>query len=167
MKYRKIIGKKGAEKILSIYWFLILVIIAGGIFSMVYVFYGHPYDFRDLEARALTNQIADCISDGGQIKPSINISNINLLEDCNLNFNDLSYTEVQYYSRLELYNPDSQKISESSAGNSNLESSCELSSEDYKKLARCNTEQLYSTINGQGITIKILSIVRKSEKNTK
>ena len=58
----KLINNKRGDKILSIYWFAILLIIAGGIFGMVYVFYGTPYDVREIETRVLTNQIADCIS---------------------------------------------------------------------------------------------------------
>ena len=31
-------NKKGTDKILSIYWFVVLTLVAGGIFAMVYVF---------------------------------------------------------------------------------------------------------------------------------
>jgi hypothetical protein len=159
------INKKGAEKILSVYWFVILIIIAGGIFGMVYVFYGYPYDFRDIEARTITTQVADCVSQGGQLK--INMSNFDILRDCNLNFEDSNYNEIQYYNQVSFFDINGNKISESSAGNMNLISSCEIENENYKKLAKCNNEKFYSTLNGQGVVIKVLSIVRKTEKNTK
>ena len=37
------------EKYLSVYWFVILAIVAGGIIAMVFVFYGKPYDIREIE----------------------------------------------------------------------------------------------------------------------
>lgn len=159
------INKKGTEKILSIYWFAILIIVAGGIFAMVYVFYGYPYDFRDVEAKVLTNNIADCVSRGGEIK--INLSNFDISRDCSLNFNDANSNEIQYYSQVDFLEINGDKISESFTGNKNLILSCEIANKDYKKLAKCDNRQFYSTLNGQGVIIKVLSIVRKTEKNTK
>ena len=65
--------RKG-DKIISVYWFAILVIVAVGIFGMVYVFYGSPYDVREIEANALLNQVADCVSYAGKINTGL-ISN--------------------------------------------------------------------------------------------
>ena len=63
----KLFNKKGAGKILSPYWFVILVLIAGGVFAMVYAFYGAPYDVRWIESRILMNKVADCVSYEGKI----------------------------------------------------------------------------------------------------
>ncbi len=51
------IKNKRGDKILSLYWFAVLIIVAGGIFGMVYVFYGSPYDVREIEANVLLNKI--------------------------------------------------------------------------------------------------------------
>jgi len=63
-------NKIGADKILSVYWFAILFLIASGIFAMVYVFYNSPFDVRNAEADALGNQIVSCISQNGKISSS-------------------------------------------------------------------------------------------------
>ena len=63
-------NKTGADKILSVYWFAILFIVASGIFAMVYVFYNSPFDVRNAEADALGNQIASCILQNGKISSS-------------------------------------------------------------------------------------------------
>lgn len=157
------LNKKGTEKLLSVYWFLILIIIAGGIFGMVYVFYGYPYDFRDVEARTLTNQVADCIAEGGELK--IDVSNFDLLRDCGLNFKDSTYEEIQYYVNVEILDLSKNAIRQFEAGNKNFVSSCEIANEDYGKLARCSERSFYTTSEGIGIKIKILSVVRKTEKN--
>ena len=60
-------NKIGADKILSVYWFAILFIIATGIFAMVYVFYKTPFDVRGIEAETLASKVAECISKQGEI----------------------------------------------------------------------------------------------------
>ena len=66
----KAMNKKGTEKILTIYWFIVLTIIAGGVFAMVYVFYSTPYDARGIESEIFAERIADCISRQGIIDQS-------------------------------------------------------------------------------------------------
>jgi len=168
-------NKKGAEKILSVYWFVILILVAGGVFAMVYLFYNHPYDIRDLEADILSNKIADCLSEKGYLKSKIfyqgsfSLSSENFLNKCNLNF-ESKEEEPQYYSEIQIYlfenlnNP----ILEILNGNKNLISSCEIQNENYQKLAKCSEKKFYTldAENNQYL-IKILSIVRKTEKNVK
>jgi len=66
-KFRVNKNKRGAEKVLSVYWFVILLLVAGGVFAMVYNFYHHPYDVREIEANLMINTVADCVSTGGKI----------------------------------------------------------------------------------------------------
>ena len=60
-------NRRGGDKILSIYWFAILILVAGGIFGMVYTFYNHPYDVGEIEANLLVNHVSDCLSRGGKL----------------------------------------------------------------------------------------------------
>ncbi len=78
---------KRGDKIISVYWFVILFLVAGAIVYMAALFYGAPYDARDVESEILTNHIADCLSQGGYLKENIldSIQN-NFLEECDLNF---------------------------------------------------------------------------------
>ena len=50
-------NKRGTDQILSIYWFTVLTIIAGGIIIMVYLFYGPLIDIRDYETDLLIKAI--------------------------------------------------------------------------------------------------------------
>jgi hypothetical protein len=63
-------NKKGAEKILAIYWFAILVLVSAGIFSIVYSFQ-NPYDVRGLEASILTGKVASCLAPQGILDSKI------------------------------------------------------------------------------------------------
>lgn len=167
-------NKQGTEKILAIYWFVILILVAGGIFAMVYSFYHSPYDVRNIEAQSLINKVADCISQRGILQEDF-LKQENLLEHCNLNFNSEGFEdwekEVQYYVEVEIYslqdenNPSFQIF----AGNEKWKPYCGLQKEkQYEKLVKCVEERFYGV--GQDNTqylIKILSIVRKTEKNVR
>ena len=103
--------KKGS-KIISVYWFFILFIVAAAVAYMVYLFYGTPYDIREIEARILTNQIADCISEGGYLRGRIledNFTN-NFLDKCNLNFDVEDIydwkKQGQYYAEVNFHEFD-------------------------------------------------------------
>src|SRR3989338_10868548 len=64
-------NRKGAEKIISIYWFAILIIIAGAVVAMVSLFYGTPYDVRDAEANILVNKVSNCLSENGKLNKEL------------------------------------------------------------------------------------------------
>ena len=165
------------DKIISVYWFAILIIVAGGIFAMVYVFYGAPYDVRQIEARELTNQVADCISYAGKINVNLisngvsKAGNTNFLEQCHLIFSSSEWKEEQFYTEVSFYTIDNMNspLLDIKKGNLNLAASCSVQeNKTQENLPFCLTKSFYSTddSNNQYI-IKILSAVKKSEKNVK
>lgn len=171
-----LIKNKRGDKILSVYWFLILLVVAGGVFAMVYVFYGTPYDVRGVEARILTNQIADCISYNGKINSDlisngIPTTNRNFLESCHLNFNSTEWDNQQYYSEIYIYNLDNldSPIIDINKGNNNWLTSCAIQeNKSQNRLATCLQRSFYSIDDKDNqYIIKILSVVRKTEKNAK
>jgi len=171
-----IINNKRGDKILSVYWFAVLLIIAGGIFGMVYVFYGTPYDVREIEARVLTNQIADCISYTGRINSNLILNgavveNNNFLEQCHLTFDSTEWEEEQFYFYVEMYRLQDldKSFLEIEEGNLNLAVSCSVQeNKEQENLATCLKDSFYSLddANNQYV-IKILTAVRKAEKNVK
>lgn len=153
-------NKTGAEKIISVYWFAILFIVAAAIVYMVSSFYGKPYDIRELEAKILADKIAECLSVGGYINENwVNFNNDNFLSQCRLNFNveeTHGWNDDQYYIEIKI----SEKII--SVGNSNLKDFC-LQEENFPI---CFEKSLYAIDKqNNNYKIDILSIVRKTEKN--
>lgn len=59
---KMILKNKRGDEVLTLYWFAIITIFAGGIFGMVYLFYGAPYDIRQIESTLIMNKVADCVS---------------------------------------------------------------------------------------------------------
>jgi len=153
-------NKKGTEKILSVYWFIILFITAAAIVYMVAIFYGEPYDVRQIEANILINRIVDCLSDGENLREdALNQSfRDNFLENCNLNFNsEEMWEQEQYYIEIKDLNI--------TGGNVNLKDYCGL----HKQTSIVCVERNFYVLdeNNKGSMIEILSIVRKTEKNVK
>jgi len=176
-------NKRGTDKILSIYWFVILTLLAGGIFAMVYVFYGAPYDVREVESEILAEKIADCISRQGNIDSEFfseegfnkNINEI-FMDKCNFNFevesgydeNEIQYFyEIEFYTLKDLENPDFEFY----GGNQNWKAGCFIRKEngkEYSRLVKCTERRFYAVDNEKNqYLIKILTAVGKSEKNVK
>lgn len=177
-------NKRGTDRILAIYWFLVLTFVAGGVFAMVYVFYGNPYDVREIESEILTQRIADCISRQGTIDPDFfGEEGFNqeigktFTERCKLNFDvEEGYDDentMQYFYKIEFYTVNNFATPSFSFkdGNSNWESECFIKKEndkEYTRLAKCTEKRFYAVGNGGSqYLIKILSIIGKSEKNVK
>lgn len=168
-------NKKGSDKIISIYWFLILVIIAGGVIAMVHVFYSSPYDVREIEAEMLAMKVANCIELGGKMDKRLDgFESLrsefrdNFRDNCNLNFDVKGEFEYeQYYVLVDFYkfpNLD-ESVFQISEGNTNWVADCEIESKK-KKLVQCsNKEFLTSDERGNVYLIDILTIVRNTEKN--
>lgn len=183
-------NKKGGAKIISMYWFVILIIIAGGIFAMVYSFYHHPYDVRELEGEIMINHIADCLSTQGNLTSALfdeegfsqNFSE-NFLENCHLNFEveevlqknfdveeEIWGGEPQYYLQINFYKSENLENSlfEISKGNLNLVADWNIQEEkEYKRTAKGVEDDFFSFNREDMYLIKILTIVKKTEKNVK
>ena len=177
-------NKRGAEKYLSMYWFVVLIIVAAGIFAMVYNFYGSPYDVRETEANILTNKIADCISRGGKIDSEFFSEEgfnegikENFLEKCSLVLEvEDEYDwkeEFQYFFEVEFYSIEDLENSVLNfyEGNLNYKSNCFIkkkNDKDYEKMPKCVERRFYALgENNEQYLIKILSGVGKLEKNVK
>lgn len=163
-------SKKGAEKIMSVYWFAIIFIVAAAVVYLAYSFYGKPYDVRGIEVGLLSDKAADCLSYAGYINGGWQtIGEENFLTECGINFNveDTSgWDDDQYLIEIKISNFDSgEELKSFSAGNTNLKTGCAL---EGKNSPVCLERKMYS-IDKQNTRyeIEIFSAVRKTEKNVK
>lgn len=163
-------NKKGADKIISVYWFVILFIVAAAIVYMVSSFYGKPYEVRQIEAGLLADKAAECVSYAGYLKEGILIQTFreNFLETCGLNFQVEDIygwrEQEQYFLKIDFSDFNSgQNLFSMQGGNENLKDFCAL---EGKNLPFCTERKLYSLgKDGKLYTIKITSIIKKTEKN--
>lgn len=163
----KMIKNKKGDKLISVYWFAILFIVAGAIVYMVISFYGEPYDIREAEAYALTNKVAGCLSEAGYLKEDA-LSTENFMERCNLNFETEDIYgwggQGQYYVEINFSNFLTNKnINIIKQGNEALKIDCKLKG---KSFPVCLNRSFYVLDKEKNqYQIDILSIVRKTEKN--
>lgn len=172
----KKLNKRGTDKILSVYWFAILVIIAGAVVAMVSLFYGAPYDVREIEANIMINQISDCLSEEGKLSQELFSNNsfneeFSILDTCKITFETEKTfnNEEQYYLEINFYNLNNEENAfKISQGNSNFKADCEIESENYERLVKCVSRDFYSLDSLSNVyKINILSVIRKTEKNVK
>jgi len=174
------LNKRGGDKVISVYWFAILILVAGGVFIMVSIFYGHPYDVRQVESELLTNKVVDCLSYGGVLNEALFKDNKvsmgfkeSFLEICDITFDveESFEDEPQYYLRVDFYKAENINdffVPSFVAGNLNLVPGCEVQEDEgFEKMVKCNKERIYSTLDGEQYLIEVLSIVKKTEKNVK
>ena len=175
-------NKRGTDQILSIYWFTILTIIAGGIIIMVYLFYGPPIDIRDYETDLLIDHISNCLSQGGYLKQGVITPDETVFkENCNLNFNAEIVFEPkgeQYYSKISFLDVNGDVInnkqySNIEIGNKNYLGSCELQINNpdtkFESSPECKEKRFYvvNKATNQGVIVNILVAINKIEKNIK
>lgn len=174
--------KRGTDKMLSMYWFAIILLVSVGIFAMVYIFYSAPYEVREIETKILSQKIVDCFSRQGRINPGVMSKNqfnpgFNLLEECSLTFEvedeydwkeeEQFFVEVEFYEVSDLNNP----LGVLSEGNLNWKTNCFIKNkkeEDYERFVKCNEERIYAIGDGhEQYLIKVLVGVAKIEKNAR
>ena len=165
-----ILKNKKADKIISVYWFAILFIVAAAIAYMVISFYGEPYDIRETEAHTLTNKVAGCLSEAGYLKEGVLSEDFreNFMEKCKLNFeveDVYGWREWgQYYVEINFYDfSTNQSISSIKKGNEALKIDCD---KEGKTFPVCLERSFYTLDKEKNqYQINVLSIVRKTDKN--
>jgi hypothetical protein len=170
--------KKGADKMISVYWFFIIALVAGGIVMMVNAYYGKPYDVRGMESKILAEKVSDCIYPGGKLNPSlISVNGIfkqefsdNFLTRCGLNFDSgKEFEKEQYYVRVDFLGQENSKKSvfRIEEGNQNFVPDCTIA-EGGKKIAVCQNETIWvNAPDNKVYFVKILTIVGNTKKNVK
>ncbi len=161
-------NKKAGERVLSIYLFIIYIIVAIGIVSGVLLFYG-PSDIRETEASVLTDKVIDCLVDGGELEKEIFNNPFDLMSFCDFDFKDntLKYQgEEQYAVQVELYDFEKNLLRGSGkipiVGKKDYLEFCDLGG---KNLPKCNEKSIYVLFHRQKYLLKVKSAVGKVEKN--
>ena len=162
--------KRGGDKVISVYWFAILFIVAAGIAYMTIAFYGKPYDVRQIEADALTDKAANCISYAGYINEAVLTGDFrnNFMTECGITFDTEDAYDwkesPQFYLETTVSDFNSKTtLSSFASGDSTLKESCGLKGQS---LPVCLERKFYTIDkDNKQYEVKILSIVRKIEKN--
>ncbi|MFW5846809.1 MAG: hypothetical protein ACOCUU_01495 [Nanoarchaeota archaeon] len=107
MKSELFLNKAGEERLLSIWWFAILMIVGLGIVVGALIFFSDETDVRQAESQILYEHLANCLIDQGFVDvDKITNENFDIFEYCSLdkevfeNSKDVWYFEIKFYGSL-------------------------------------------------------------------
>lgn len=140
-------GKKGGERILSIWWILVVTIVGVFIVGGVIIFYSSWLDVRGSEAEILITRVADCLADEGKLNfEAESLNKDKILSECKLNAGILN--SEKYYLKVSIVDKTIE------IGNPDFEKYCKLKGENYPV---CKERELYVLSGGENIKMKILA----------
>ena len=154
MTKRNIIRSKKADKLLSIWWFLILVIIGSAVIVAVLIFASNRVDVRAVEADVLAGRIISCIAEQGYINQDFLDKKLDIFEKCNLNKKVLNESG-NYFIKISASDAGNKVINEVSYGNSAFEKDCPITFVvAAKNFPRCATRS-FSVLDSNNNNLKL------------
>lgn len=117
------INKKGDEKYLSIWMFLIWAIIGVSIILGVLMFYSVQGDVRQIEAQLLADKLSLCITNNFNYE-EITKSDFDIYTKCGLN-RDVISNENLYYFSIGIYENVSAPVLKTLSGGNNWKTECD------------------------------------------
>jgi len=142
MKFNLIKNKKGAEKLFTIWYFIVFGIVGLGIVAGVFLFYSADIDVRESGANLLYDKIANCLVEEGFLIENFLKADFDLISACDLNKQTFSKGS-EYYSKVNFVSDFQNKTIE--IGNSGFKKDCGFSlSENVKteKFPKCLEKEL-------------------------
>ena len=147
-------GKKGDEKLMSIWMFAVWLIVGLCIVIGVLIFYSTKADVRILQSEFLSNRLADCLSENDYLKEEVLEDSFDVFFECKLNkavFEDKGL----FYLNIKFIDADSgQEIRKPIIkGNDEFVFQCELrdisKDDDFAICSRKNLNVLYLDKNSE------------------
>lgn len=139
-------NKKGGEKYLSIWWFFVLVVVAGAFIIAVFGFYSADVDVKGIEAEILVNRVMSCLNEKGYFQEN-NLKNI--FESCYLSEKIINESG-KYYLEIWVYDSD-KKVKESlTFGVGDIKTQCGVKEKSRAThYAECSNSSLF-VVNEKG-----------------
>ncbi len=154
-------SKVGGEKLLSLWWFFVLVVVGSGIVIGVLIYYNSEIDTRAVESEILAEKIVSCLVNQGEINENfLNNEEFDIFQECGLDKNILD-SDIFYFN-VSLYDfSGKSRRNGIYFGLRDFETQCKLekstksllkSSEYYPK---CSEKQAYALSNSGENTEKL------------
>ncbi|MEK6935379.1 MAG: hypothetical protein AABW67_01190 [Nanoarchaeota archaeon] len=148
-------SKKG-EKLLSIWWFFVLGVIAGGMVIGVLIYSSADVDIKEIEAGILAERISICLIDNGYLKENILEKEFNVFDFCNLN-KTVFEKGSNFYFNISIYDSGSL-IFNLTEGSYSFENECSIQEKvEAKDFPKCSQQQDSALLNGKNIQVIILA----------
>ena len=103
--------RKGGEKIMSVWWFAVLIVVGTGIVISVLIFYSADVDVRYTESEILYNKIVDCVVQDGFLIDGVLTKEFDLMKTCNLNTKVIN-EEKLFYIKMNILDENGKSLRE-------------------------------------------------------
>lgn len=156
-------NRRGDERLLSLYWFVMFVIITIAVVSAVVLFYSHSFDIRAAEAGILADKIIACAIHDGYLDAQFMKQDLSLSDSCGIILRDTGHSA---YNEREQYGIEFiAGTNNIHAGDARLLNECGIAIAK-KNLPVC-AERKLSVLgeNGGFVLVTIRTAVRKVEQN--
>ena len=121
------LNKKAGEKMLSLWWFFVIVFISIGIVAGVLIFYAAEVNVKEVEANILAEKIMRCLNDYGNLQDGFMNEDFDVFNRCGLAKNVFN-PDSDFYFKIEAYNESGQLIrGRIDGGNAAYEKDCFIS----------------------------------------
>lgn len=167
--YRLIGNKKAGEKLLSIWWIVVLAIVGVGIVGGVLIFHNADVNVNEIEAGVLYERIYDCIVEQGKLDEKF-LDGFNIYNECDLNLESFGKAS-DFYFKIDVFDSNNGRIVESlKGGDFSYEEHCEIKVREdgrkvkAKKYAQCFWQSEPIVYNDGGIKSGKLEIMAASHQ---
>ena len=143
-------NKKAGERIISIWMFLVWIIVLAGIVGIIWMFYSAEVNVRGIEAEILSGRIVDCISENGYLVENFD-DNFDIFSECNIN-KDIIENKENYHISIGVYSLDDKKLYEVIAGARGLGAWCGVG--EGKNMPKCSDKNFF-LLNGNNEKVNV------------
>jgi hypothetical protein len=151
----KKMNKFGGDKLLTIWWFIVLGIIGGGIGVGIMVYFSATVNTNGVEAGILGERIMSCIIENGHLKENIFNQDYDIFKECSLDKRLFGRGSYLYFNVS--ISGNGVNLANFTAGDYSFEKDCSISSSS--KISATNFAKCYekteTVLNGLGEVIKI------------
>jgi len=123
----KLKNNRADSKLISIWWFAVLFLIAGGIVAGTLLFYSRGIDVRALESNVLSDRVLNCLVKDGYIKQDFLENKTDIFKECGLSEKIINKSSSYYLSLSIIDLQTNKKEIGVSFGNMAFEKDCKIS----------------------------------------
>lgn len=148
-------NKKGIEKMMTIWWFFIWVVIIVAVVVNVAIFVNRDIDYRHVDATILGNKISLCIN---QEKVDLFQENVkeNFVKNCN--FYDDAFQNGDHAVKIIIYDGDKKIEPEITIGATDMFKQCEIKeNSNAKQYPECAIKSIFFTKGDKNYVIDIIT----------
>jgi uncharacterized membrane protein len=149
-------NKKAGTKLLSVWWFFVIVVVFIGIIAGVSLFKNEKIDVRTVEAAVLMNRLIDCSNNYGAVNELI-FDKKTLFEACLLKQEIIDTNK--YFIKISAINISSGKmLKQMSAGNNAFEEECGIAkTSTAKNYPVCLEKIIFLRLNNELIKLNLIT----------